>query len=93
MHVVMLLFPRLTQLDLTAPYDVLARFDELILHLAWKSRDPVIDSHGLQLVPTTDFADCPKADILFVPGGPGQIALMEDKEVLAFLRRQAEGSS
>lgn len=93
MHVVMLLFPRLTELDLTAPYDVLARFDELVLHLVWKRRDPVIDSNGLQLMPTAVFADCPNADILFVPGGPGQIALMEDKQVLAFLRRQAAGSS
>lgn len=89
MHVVMLLFPRLTQLDLTGPFEVLARFEELTIDLAWKIRDPVIDSGGLQLTPTRSFADCPQADILFVPGGPGQIALMEDAEVLAFLRRQA----
>ncbi len=92
MHVVMLLFPRMTQLDLTGPYDVLARFEELTLHLVWKNLDPVIDSGGLQLNPTVTFANCPQADILFVPGGPGQIALMEDAEVLPFLRNQAEGS-
>jgi cyclohexyl-isocyanide hydratase len=92
MHAVMLLFPRMTQLDLTGPYDVLARFEELTLHLVWKNLDPVIDSGGLQLNPTVAFANCPQADILFVPGGPGQIALMEDAEVLSFLRRQTEGS-
>jgi len=92
MHAVMLLFPRLTQLDLTGPYEVLARFEELTLHLVWKSLDPVNDSGGLQLKPTAALADCPQADILFVPGGPGQIALMEDAEVLSFLQRQAEGS-
>ena len=92
MHVVMLLYPRLTQLDLTGPYEVLVQFQELTLHLVWKKIAPVIDSGGLQLTPTRSFANCPKADILFVPGGPGQIALMEDAEVLAFLRRQASGA-
>ena len=92
MNVVMLLYPRLTQLDLTGPYEVLARFEELTLHLVWKNLDPVTDSGGLRLLPTRTFADCPKADILFVPGGPGQISLMEDAEVLAFLRRQATGA-
>ncbi|MCI0465664.1 MAG: DJ-1/PfpI family protein [Beijerinckiaceae bacterium] len=93
MHAVMLVFPRMTQLDLTAPYEVLARFEELSLHLVWKNLDPVTDSGGLRLLPTCTFADCPKASILFVPGGPGQISLMEDAEVLAFLRRQAAEAS
>ncbi len=89
MHVVMLLYPRMTQLDLTGPFEVLTGFKELTLHLVGKNADPIIDSGGLRLLPTTTFADCPKADILFVPGGPGQISLMEDKEFLSFLRRQA----
>jgi cyclohexyl-isocyanide hydratase len=88
MHVVMLLYPNLTQLDLTGPYEVLARFKELTLHLVWKDLDPVRGS-GLQIVPTCSFDTCPQADILFVPGGPGQGALMEDVQVLDFLRRQA----
>ena len=33
MHVVMLLYPRMTQLDLTGPYEVLVQFEELTLHL------------------------------------------------------------
>ncbi len=92
MHVVMLLYPRLTQLDLTGRYDVLARFEELTLHLVWKTLAPITDSGGLRLLPTATFADCPKAEILFVPGGPGQISLMEDKEVISFLRLQADGA-
>lgn len=90
MHVVMLLFPRFTQLDLTAPYEVLARFPELQIHLVWKTKEPVVDNNGLAILPTGTLAECPQADILFVSGGPGQIDLMEDQEVLGFLRRQAE---
>ena len=92
MQVVMLLYPRLTQLDLTGPFEVFARFEELNLHLVWKTLDPVTDVNGLRILPTDTLAGCPQADILFVPGGPGQISLMEDKEVLAFLRRQASGA-
>ncbi len=92
MDVVMLLYPRFQQLDLTGAFEVLARFQELKIHLVWKTRDPVRDVNGLRLLPTCTFEDCPKAGILFVPGGPGQISLMEDAEVLAFLQGQAEGA-
>jgi cyclohexyl-isocyanide hydratase len=93
MHVVMLAYPRMTQLDLTAPFEVFARFEELSLHLAWKSKEPIVDGAGFTLIPTMTFAECPQADILFVPGGPGQVSLMDDHEVLTFLREQAEGAS
>lgn len=92
MHVVMLAYPGMTQLDLTGPFEVLARFPELTIHLSWKSAEPVADGSGLRIVPTAAFADCPPADILFVPGGPGQLALMDDDETLGFLRRQASGA-
>ncbi len=92
MQVVMLLYPRMTQLDLTGPYEVLARFEELNLHLVWKTLDLITDANGLRILPTDTLAGSPQADILFVPGGPGQISLMEDKEVLSFLRRQASGA-
>src|SRR3984893_16147598 len=92
MQGVMLLYPRMTQLDLTGPYEVLARFEELNLHLVWKTLDPVSDVNGLRILPTDTLAGSPQADILFVPGGPGQNSLMEDKEVLSFLRRQASGA-
>jgi len=46
---------------------------------------------GHEMRPTTTFADCPQLDVLCVPGGPGQMDLMEDEETLAFLRAQAVG--
>ena len=92
MHLMMLLYPRFQQLDLTGPFEVFARFEELNLHLVWKTLDPVIDVNALRILPTDTLAGSPQADIVFVPGGPGQISLMEDKEVLSFLRRQASGA-
>lgn len=89
MHLVMLAFPKMTQLDLTGPFEVFARCPELEIDLVWKTTDPVGDASGLHILPTRTFADCPMADILFVPGGPGQLDLMDDTETLDFLVRQA----
>lgn len=93
MQVVMLAFPRMTQLDLTGPFEVFTRFKELKVDLVWKTADAVADISGLRLLPSKTFADCPPADILFVPGGPGQMDMMEDAETLDFLRRQAAGAT
>jgi cyclohexyl-isocyanide hydratase len=87
-----LLFPRLTQLDLTGPYEVFSRLPGARVRLVWKTQEPVRADTGIALLPDTTFADCPPLDLLCVPGGPGVAALMEDAEVLDFLRRQAAGA-
>ena len=87
----MLIFPRLTQLDMTGPYEVLARVPNTKVHLVAHSMAPVTTDRGMQIVPTITFADCPQLDLVMVPGGPGQQDLMEDEAVLEFLRKQAAG--
>ena len=57
--------------------------------MIWKTLDPVPTDAGFSIVPTTTFADCPKLDVICVPGGGGQVALMTDEETLDFLRKQA----
>lgn len=88
----MLIFPELDQLDFTGPFEVLSRTPNAKLHLIWKSTAPIKDMMGLVLQPTTAMKDAPPLDVLIVPGGYGQQALMEDEEVLAFLRAQAKGA-
>lgn len=85
-----LIFPDVTQLDATGPAQVLARTPGGRLHMIWKTLDPVKTDAGFSIVPTTTFADCPQLDVICVPGGVGQIDLMNDRETLDFLRRQAE---
>lgn len=87
----MLLFPRLTQLDLTGPAEVFYRIPGAEVKLLWKNLDPVSSDRGMQLVPNATFDNCSSLDIVCVPGGPGQIDLMEDDTVLGFLRRVAPG--
>jgi cyclohexyl-isocyanide hydratase len=84
-----LLFPGITQLDLTGPYEVLARMPEAEQLLVWKTRDPVTAASGLSIVPTMTFAGCPVLDVLCVSGGPGVNALLTDRETLEFVRQQA----
>lgn len=88
-HIGMIIFPRLTQLDMTGPYEVLARLPNTRVDLVARSLDPVTTDRGMQIVPTVTYTDCPPLDVVLVPGGPGQQDLMEDEEVLGFLRRQA----
>ncbi|MBS0247888.1 MAG: DJ-1/PfpI family protein [Proteobacteria bacterium] len=85
----MLIFPRLTQLDMTGPYEVLARLPDTKVELIAKTLEPVTTDRGMQIVPTTTYDTCPPLDIVMVPGGPGQQDLMEDEAALGFLRRQA----
>jgi len=86
----MLLYPGLTQLDLTAPYEVLHRMRGTEVHLVWKDLEPVRDRAKMAILPTQTLADCPDLDVLFVPGGHGQVAAAADPEVLDFVRRQGE---
>jgi cyclohexyl-isocyanide hydratase len=82
----MLLFPRLTQLDLTAPYELLHRVPGARVHLVWKDTEIVRANSALGLTPTTTLDACPALDVLFVPGGYGQEPLQTDEAVLRFLR-------
>jgi cyclohexyl-isocyanide hydratase len=43
-------------------------------------------------MPDAALADAPPLDVLHVPGGFGQEALMEDTEVLGWIRQQASGA-
>lgn len=84
-----LLYPNVTQLDATGPAQVLSRVPGAKMHMIWKTRDPVPTDAGFSIVPTTTFADCPQLDVICVPGGGGQVAVMGDAEALDFLRKQA----
>ena len=81
------LFPKLTQLDLTGPFEVFGRLPDaqVLLVGAGEARSDT----GLSLRPDVGFADAPQLEVLCVPGGPGVNAAMEDEALLSFLRDQA----
>lgn len=89
LHFGILVFPSVQQLDLTGPYEVFASIPGAKVHLIWKDRSAITSATGLVLTPTMTFAECPALDVLCVPGGAGINALLQDAEVLGFLRDQA----
>lgn len=90
MQIGLLVFPDVTQLDLTGPLQVFSSVPGVTVHLVWKRIEPVPSDTVLVFTPTTTFADCPQLDVICVPGGYGTDALVNDIEVLDFLRAQAE---
>jgi cyclohexyl-isocyanide hydratase len=88
----LLVFPDVTQLDLTGPLQVFSAVPGVTVHLVWKRIEPVPTDTPLVILPTMTFADCPQLDVICVPGGYGTDALLDDDEVLEFLRAQAEGA-
>ena len=87
-----LLFDGLDQIGLTGPFEVLSRIPNATYRLYSKTGETVRDMKGLRLTPDAALADAPQLDVLHVPGGFGQEALMEDEEVLGWIRQQAAGA-
>lgn len=87
-----LLFPNVTQLDLTGPAQFFSAMPGATVDLVWKTVDPVPTDAGFSILPTVDFAGAPQADVLMVPGGPGIFDMLDDEETLDFVRRQAAGA-
>ena len=71
---------------LTGPLQVFASLPGAETPRDWKTLDPIRDPGRAALLPDTTLADCPKLDVICVPGGAGVLDLMDDEVVLSFLR-------
>jgi cyclohexyl-isocyanide hydratase len=87
-----LLFEGLDQIDLTGPFEVLSRIPNATYRIYGKTTASVRDLRGLRLTPDAALSDAPQLDVLHLPGGFGQEAMMEDADVLAWIRQQAAGA-
>ncbi|MDJ0717524.1 MAG: DJ-1/PfpI family protein [Prochloraceae cyanobacterium] len=87
----LVIYPKMTQLDILGPHQVFASIPNTQVHILWKTKDPVTSDEGLTILPTTTFAECPKLDVLCIGGaGIGYIEMMRDREVLEFLALQGK---
>jgi cyclohexyl-isocyanide hydratase len=94
------IFPGITQLDFTGPFEVLSRlgtppsisvptkFAQSRTHVVAKTMQPVPSDRGLHIVPTCTFDDCPRLDLICVPGGAGVVDAIADGATVEFVRRQ-----
>jgi cyclohexyl-isocyanide hydratase len=85
-------FPRQDQIDFTGPFEVLSRIPNSTVHVIAKTKNPV-DVKGLILTPEMSLADASPLDLLLVSGGLGRQALMEDQEILSFIKHQANSGT
>ena len=86
-----LIFERMDQIDFTGPFEVLSRMPDTTIQIIGKEVAPVRDVQGLRLLPDVRIAEAGVFDVLLVPGGHGQQALMHDEEVLGLIRKHAQG--
>ncbi|UUO06230.1 DJ-1/PfpI family protein [Blastopirellula sp. J2-11] len=83
-EIAMLVYPGLTLMDMLGPHTVLSL--SCNVHLVWKNMDLMESDTGVVLRPSMTLKDCPQdLDAIFVGGGPGQLAVMKDPEVMKFL--------
>ena len=85
-----LVFPQQDQIDFTGPFEVLSRIPDSTVHVISKHGATIRDVKGLILTPEMRIANAPPLDLLLVRGGAGQQALMEDYDILSFIRKQDE---
>lgn len=85
----MIIFDKMTNLDFAAPADMFSRVRQAKVHVLAKTADYVTTDSGGRVLPDMALRDAPELDMLFIGGGPGVGALMEDSEMLDFLRARA----
>jgi cyclohexyl-isocyanide hydratase len=82
-----LIFAQMDQIDFTGPFEVLSRMPDTTVQIIGKEFSPARDVQGLLLSPDMGVAEAGLFDVLLVPGGYGQQALMHDEEVLGLIRK------
>jgi cyclohexyl-isocyanide hydratase len=99
-HVGFVIFPGITQLDFTGPFEVLSRlgtppstsapsrFPRPSVHVVAKTMQPVVSDRGLGMLPTCTFDQAPSLDLICVPGGAGVADAIADAATVDFIRRQ-----
>jgi transcriptional regulator GlxA family with amidase domain len=91
-RIVFILYPRLTQLDFTGPYEVLARMPGAEVMIASKSGGTLVTETGLSFSGLMTLAEINQCDMIMVPGGPGQSEAMLDPDFMAQVRRLGGGA-
>jgi cyclohexyl-isocyanide hydratase len=87
--VVFALYPRVTQLDFTAPFEIFARLPRARCVLASVEGVPIQGDGGITFSGVLRLADVDTCELLCVPGGFGTVAAMEDALFLSELERLA----
>ncbi|TGK62425.1 DJ-1/PfpI family protein [Leptospira wolffii] len=86
----MILFPDLTQLDLTGPYEVFSRMPDSEILLLAETKEAVRSEKGLSILPDRTWEGVSDLDLVFVPGGIGVNPMMENENLLSWIRARSK---
>lgn len=86
------LFEQFETLDVYGPVQMMGRLPDYRIVFVAQKAGPVRSSQGVEAVAAYSFDDAPQLDILLVPGGKGTREEVDNESLLAFLRRQDQGT-
>lgn len=88
-------FPGVEELDFVGPWEMVSMWRKvaggpdacIVAQEPW----PVVCAKGLSINPQASFQSCPPLDFMLVPGGQGTRAEVNNRTLVEFIARQAEG--
>ena len=87
MKIVILLFDNYTALDIVGPYEVLNKLPNSKIYLVGLVKKEYKDTYGLKISADNSLDEISEADILLIPGGFGIDNLLNNEEVLNWIRK------
>lgn len=90
-NILFVLYPTVDQLDVAGPYEVFFRLPDVNIRFASPEGGDIVTEPGLVYKGIEKLADIDSCDLICVPGGMDQSS-MESPDVIAHLRRLAEGA-
>lgn len=86
-----LLYPDFELLDVFGPLEMFGNVGpELAIRTVAEQAGEVASAQGPRVVADHDLVDCPKLELLLVPGGVGTLPVLENEPLLEWLRKRSE---
>ncbi len=93
MKIAILLYDKFTALDAVGPYEILSRLPGAELCFVGLEKGPVRSDTGrLAITADASLDETPSAELLLIPGGPGDEAACAEQRILDWVQRIHEGS-
>ena len=84
-NVAILVFEGMEILDFSGPAEVFASTGEFRVFTVAATKDPIISQGFVKILPEFSIADCPKPDIIVLPGG-NMTAPLEDSKIISWVQ-------
>ena len=97
-NVAIFLFDDVAVLDFTGPFEVFSVTNEIInykllnVYTVAQAKVPIIAKNGLSVNPHYDFSNAPKTDLLIIPGGFGTRAMLQQPNIIKWIRENSCGA-